>query len=466
MYTGGPQAAFVNWTIVGGLAFCVSLVLAEIAAAFPTTGGIYYWSYRLGGRKWGPLLSWLTAWWNWVGWITVVPGVQQGTTNFLIATLQIAYPDLAVLSERWFAFVLTTAGLIVATLPNVYDQRILKWYFRFTIFSATLLFVLYWIWLPVKASGKFHPENFNTFYNGINFGEEKQASDAYCWVVAILFGAWEFYGYDASVHLAEETRSASEVVARGMWTGTLTTWILSVPTLMLFIFCMQDFMAVAGGSYANNFAEFLIQIVGKNGAMTLCVLCWLDGTCCTTICILSAQRVTYAIARDGMLPGSKYFRKLSKGQKMPVNAALLVLAFAIVICVIIIGSTVAFFALTATATIATNFSYFIPIVARQTVGKKDFRPAKWHLGKWSLPLAVIAGVYICFLFVVLDLPQVYPVTAQTLNYAPIMIGGVTVLSIVGWILPFGLGGRHWFEGPRRTITEQEFSRAQVMGIKE
>jgi amino acid transporter len=124
---------------------------------------------------------------------------------------------------------------------------ILKWYFRFTVFSATLLFVLYWIWLPVKASGKFHPENFNTFYNGINLGEEKQASDAYCWVVAILFGPWEFYGYDASVHLAEETNSASEVVATGMWTGTLATWILSVPTLMLFIFCMQDFMAVAGG---------------------------------------------------------------------------------------------------------------------------------------------------------------------------------------------------------------------------
>src|SRR4051812_14180377 len=72
--TGGPEAAFSNWTMVGGLSFIVSFALAEIAAAFPTAGGIYYWSYRLGGTKWGPFLSWLTAWWNWVGWITVVPG--------------------------------------------------------------------------------------------------------------------------------------------------------------------------------------------------------------------------------------------------------------------------------------------------------------------------------------------------------------------------------------------------------
>lgn len=53
MYTGGPTAAFSNWTMVGGLSFIVSLSMAEIAAALPTAGGIYYWAYRLGGLEWG-----------------------------------------------------------------------------------------------------------------------------------------------------------------------------------------------------------------------------------------------------------------------------------------------------------------------------------------------------------------------------------------------------------------------------
>lgn len=30
MYTGGPKAAFANWTMVGGLSCIVSLVLAEV----------------------------------------------------------------------------------------------------------------------------------------------------------------------------------------------------------------------------------------------------------------------------------------------------------------------------------------------------------------------------------------------------------------------------------------------------
>lgn len=35
-------------------------------------------------------------------------------------------------------------------------------------------------------------------------GEMQQASDAYRWTISILFGAWVFYGYNASSHLAEE----------------------------------------------------------------------------------------------------------------------------------------------------------------------------------------------------------------------------------------------------------------------
>lgn len=84
MYTGGPTAAFANWTMVGGISTILSLSMAEIAASLPTAGGIYYWAYRLGGKKWGyalksplmmrskiaeanrytrPFLSWMTGWW-------------------------------------------------------------------------------------------------------------------------------------------------------------------------------------------------------------------------------------------------------------------------------------------------------------------------------------------------------------------------------------------------------------------
>ena len=96
--------------------------------------------------------------------------------------------------------------------------------------------MIYCVWFPTAPwpfsdrIGRLWP-----LYNGVNYCPTLQASDAYCWIVGVLFGAWNFYGYGASVHLAEETNEASEVVAKGMWTGTLATWLLFV-------------------TYANNFA--------------------------------------------------------------------------------------------------------------------------------------------------------------------------------------------------------------------
>ena len=52
---------------------------------------------------------------------------------------------------------------------------------------------------------------------------------------------------------------------------------------------------------------------------------------------------------------------------------------------------------------------------------------------------------------------------DTLNYAPIMIGAISIISLIGWVLPFGLGGRHWFKGPARTISDQDFARSRIEG---
>jgi hypothetical protein len=45
----------------------------------------------------------------------------------------------------------------------------------------------------------------------------------------------------------------------------------------------------------------------------------------------------------------------------------------------------------------------------------------------------VASVSISFLFAVLLLPQLYSVTAQTLDYAPIYIGAITIISVIDWI---------------------------------
>ena len=126
-----------------------------------------------------------------------MPGVQQGATNFLLGALEIKYPEAAFVAKGWFACLLTSIGLFIAMAPNVISQRVLRMYFRFAVLIFFTVALMYWIWFPIKAASRFqsHEGVFDRFYNGINLGDKKQASDPYCWVVSVLFGAWVFYGY-------------------------------------------------------------------------------------------------------------------------------------------------------------------------------------------------------------------------------------------------------------------------------
>lgn len=190
-------------------------------------------AYRLGGPKHGPFLSWLTAWFNWAGWLTIIPGLAQGNTNFFVSMLMILYPDSTVITQGWFGWCITTVNILLALTPNCISQFTVRHMLRATAYSTTLLMAFYLIWFPIAASRRngFQPGSImTTFYNGINEAVDAngntivQAGNSYCWIIGILFGAWEFYGYDASVHLSEETHSASAVVSRGMWTGSFATW--------------------------------------------------------------------------------------------------------------------------------------------------------------------------------------------------------------------------------------------------
>jgi amino acid transporter len=59
---GGPASMTLGWLVVALFNGCVALSMAEICSAYPTSGGLYYWSASLAGKEWAPLASWVTGW--------------------------------------------------------------------------------------------------------------------------------------------------------------------------------------------------------------------------------------------------------------------------------------------------------------------------------------------------------------------------------------------------------------------
>src|ERR671927_901897 len=88
---GGPIAISWGWLLVGGMSTIVSLAMAEIASVYPTAGGLYYWSSKLGSPGWG----WFTGWFNLVGQIAVTAAIDYGAAIFWtsLLNLQWGYPN-------------------------------------------------------------------------------------------------------------------------------------------------------------------------------------------------------------------------------------------------------------------------------------------------------------------------------------------------------------------------------------
>src|SRR4051812_48876739 len=56
---GGPMQQAIGWPIVSIFVIVVALSMAELASAYPTAGGLYWWASRLGGAGWGGVNGWV-----------------------------------------------------------------------------------------------------------------------------------------------------------------------------------------------------------------------------------------------------------------------------------------------------------------------------------------------------------------------------------------------------------------------
>ena len=165
----------------------------------------------------------------------------------------------------------------------------------------------------------------------------------------------------------------------------------------------------------------------------------------------------YAFARDGAVPGSRWWSRLS-ARRVPVAAVWFICGFAFVLLIPSMlvpaeNAPTAYFAATSIAVIGLYIAYGIPIALRLRRGM-DFAHGPWNLGRHYRLIDTIALAWIAFISILFLLPtddRGYPWNAgftwDLVNYAPLTLA-VTVGAIGLWWL---VSARRWFTGPRRLV---------------
>lgn len=152
--------------------------------------------------------------------------------------------------------------------------------------------------------------------------------------------------------LLQEVQNSSLSSARGVFWSCFASAVLAVPLLFLFLFCSPDLDTLFSLAAPQPFVLIYDLALGRGGQIVMTIVATVGLFINTSMAILAASRLIYGIARDGILPGSNWLRKVdSNGQ--PRNAVLFIGGVSSILLCTILPSTVAFTSLVSAGAVPT-----------------------------------------------------------------------------------------------------------------
>ena len=478
---GGPAASTLGWPLVSIFTLLIAASMAEIASAYPTAGGLYYWSSRMKNKDWG----WWTAWFNLAGQVAIVAGIDFAAASFvnsgivtpILSNANIAYGNSSMFFGTLVSGQLVTmAALLVIQLAlNIGGIQIVArlndasvWWHIGTV--AVIVGALFLI-----SSGKAHstlspfaiaPQDAiggaSVFGGGLNLGPALGYALPFAFMFSLLQAQWTFTGYDASAHVAEETIGARLSSAWGVFISVAVSAVVGYIVLLGLVThlppldqvfsptCVAAPTGLCSQYYGGTAVVFstLTYNLGSLGdwlgaaiaiAMSLCGLA----------SVAAAGRMLFAFSRDHGVPASGWLRKVSHRYRTPANAILGIVVFSYILtnAAFIFGGATAIAIVTAISTIALYWAYGVPIFLG-VFGKQEWRDhAVWKLGRFSKPIAIVAIAWIAVISVLF----LWPTSGNAFTWlAYIVFLGFLLVYYFAW-------ARKRFKGPIVEVGELELT---------
>ena len=486
----GTAAVLIGWPLITIFVVAIAASMAEIASAYPTAGGLYYWASRMKNKEWG----WWTAWLNLIGQFAIVAGINYAAAGFLNATIitplltnvGIDYQNtstfLGILNGQ-----LVTMGILMLielamniagiNLVALLNQVSVWWHI---VIVAAVVFLVFLAGKPDESGlTLFAVQPLDTAGGWDNnlgvvhltYGPAISYPLILAFFFSLLQANWTYTGYDASAHVAEETVGARVASAWGLFLSVAVSAVVGFVFLLALTTHLPDLSTLfpatlevppqAGASqYYFGGGAAVIDILVYNLGSTIGGLLSAGIAIAMAFCglssVASAGRMLFAFSRDDGLPGAGWLKKVSHRYRTPANSltAIVVVSWLFSVAAFIVGTGTAIVIITAISTIFLYAAYGVVIYLGATTS--DWLGERvWSLGRWSKPIAWVAVAWILVLMVLFSWP-----TSGNISW-PFMVGTVVLLLIYYFAY-----ARSRFKGPRSmgdsaelTEIEREFEKA-------
>ncbi|KAJ5533942.1 hypothetical protein N7527_000196 [Penicillium freii] len=465
-------------SIASTLAFSMPAGPADIASAMPTAGGLYFWTHYFASEKWKNPLSFLVGYSNTIGLIGGICSIdckpayidtssnKNPTTNTPLppsdgfASMLLSVISLA-RDGNWSATRPVIYGTYAATVfahgfIAIFFARIMPRIQSACIFLNIALVVATVIALPIGKSNNSPPVNPGSYV----FGEIQNLTTwptGWAFIMAWLSPIWTIGAFDSCVHMSEEATHAARAVPLGIISSAGLCGLLGFVSLAVIASSMdRNIEGILNSKFGQPMTQIYYDALGKNGAMGFMVVVIIVQFFMGLSIVLAASRQNWAFARDGALPFSSFFRKVSQRKFMryqPVRMVCGIVVASVLIGLLCLIDEAAASALFSLAVAGNDLAWLTPILARLLWGGDRFIPGEFYTGKYlSKPIGWVAVIYMMFVIVLTMIPTEGPnPTPQTMNYTVVINGSLWL----GAVVYYYIHARKTYRGPQTTVSPED-----------
>jgi APA family basic amino acid/polyamine antiporter len=276
---GSPFWLLLVWVVVGILAVCGALCYGELAARFPRDGGIYIYLLETCGRRIAFLYGWMCL-------LVLDPGLTAALAVGLASYAAYIFPSSALVAK------LVAVGVIWSLcLLNVLSIRIGAGILRWTTWLKLGLLASMVVWAFAFRLGSW--SNFVPFVaqrpGSVPLGPALGA--------AMVGGFFSFGGWWDVSKIAGEVREPGRTLPRAMLLGVLVVTIVYIMVSAAFLYLLPLSQVSSDEAFVAQAGALLFGRAGGMVFAAIVVICVLSSLAAF---IMSAPRVYYAMANDGL----------------------------------------------------------------------------------------------------------------------------------------------------------------------
>jgi amino acid transporter len=205
----------------------------------------------------------------------------------------------------------------------------------------------------------------------------------------MFMSLYVIYGFDTASTLAEETRSPRTEAPKAVIASVIGAFVIGAVFLYAMLLGIPNMSeAIKGGWGPANIID--ANFGNAFSTVFLLVVCAAIFVCCLAI-ETATIRLCYGMSRDETLPGSRFLQRVNRDWHTPVWSCIAIGVLAAIPFIQFAG--VAYIAIAATGMI--YLSYLIGNLALFRARLRGWPRAKapFSLGRWALPLNVLALAY-------------------------------------------------------------------------